>query len=75
MRLLHSKLALAPSSRFGVDGTHGGEIRRIRNENGKMAKDPYDSQKKDGLITGCRILIDIKDRSDKMRGDVNRKIL
>ena len=40
-----------------------------------MAKGPHDSQRKDELITGRRILIDIKDRSDKVKGEVNRKIL
>ena len=40
-----------------------------------MAKDPCDSQRKVELITGRRILIDIKDRSDEMKGEVNRKVL
>ena len=40
-----------------------------------MAKDPCDSQRKVEPITGRRILIDIKDRSDEMRGEVNRKVL
>ena len=75
MWVVQLKLAFAPSHRLGVDGTYGGEIRRIRNRNGKMAKDPRESQRKDELITGRRILIDIKDRSDKMRGEVNKKIL
>ena len=35
-----------------------------------MAKDPHDSRRKDKLITGHRILIDIKDRSDEVRGEV-----
>ena len=40
-----------------------------------MAKGPRDSQRKDELITGRRILIDIKDRSDKVKGEVDKKIL
>ena len=39
-----------------------------------MAKDPRDSQRKDELITGRRILIEIKDRSDEVRKEVYRKV-
>ena len=35
-----------------------------------MAKDLHDSRRKDELITGRHILIDIKDRSDEVRGEV-----
>ena len=62
-------------NKTGVDGIRGGIIRRIRNRDGKMAKDLRDRRRKDELITGRRILIDINDRSDKMRGEVNGKIL
>ena len=41
----------------------------------KMAKDLCDSQRKDELIIGCRILIDIKDRSDEVRGEVYGEVL
>ena len=58
-----------------VDGTHGGEVGRIKNGDGKMAKGPRDSRRKDKLITGHCILIDIKDRNDEMRGEVYSKIL
>ena len=58
-----------------TDGTHSGEIRRIRNGDGKVAKDLCDNQRKDELITSCRILINIEDRSDEVRGEVKRKIL
>ena len=37
-RLLQSKLGLTPLNRTGVDGTHGGIIRRIRNGDGKNGK-------------------------------------
>ena len=73
--LLRSKLGLTPSNRIGVDITHGGEIRRIKNGDRKIVKDPCDNRRKDELITGRRILIDIKDRSDEVRREVNRKIL
>ena len=72
---LQSKLSLTPLNKTDVDGTHGGIVRRIRNRDGKMVKDPRDSRKKNELITGCHILIEIKDRSDELRGEANRKIL
>ena len=72
---LRSKLSLIPSNRTGVDGTYGGEIRRIRNKGGKMAKDLRDSRKKDELITGRRILIDIKNRSDEVKREVYGEVL
>ena len=75
MRPLRSKLSLASSNRTSVDDTHGGIVRRIKNRDGKMAKDPHDSWRKNELITGRCILININDRSDKMRGEVNGKIL
>ena len=40
-----------------------------------MVNDSRDSGRKDELITGRRILIDIKDKSDEVRGEVYRKIL
>ena len=72
--LLRSKLGLAPSNRIGVDGTHSGEVRRIRNKDRKVVKDPRNSWRKDELITSRRILINIKDKSDEVRGEVYRKI-
>ena len=72
---LQSKLSLTPSNRTSVDGTHGGVVKRIRNRDGKVVKDPCDRRRKDELIMGRCILIDINDRSDKVRGEVNSKIL
>ena len=72
---LRSKLGLTSSNKTGINGTHGGKVRRIRNGDGKMAKDSHDSQRNDELIMGHRILIDINYRSDKMRREVNGKIL
>ena len=40
-----------------------------------MAKDSRDSQKKDKLIMGCCILIDIKDKSDEVREEVYGEVL
>ena len=40
-----------------------------------MVKDPRDSRKKNELITSCRIPIDIYDRDNEMRGEVNGKVL
>ena len=64
---------LTPSNRTDVDDTHGGEVGRIRNGDGKMAKDLRDSWRKDELITSRRILMDIKDKSDEVRGEVYEK--
>ena len=41
--LLRLKLSLTPPDRTNADGTHDGEERRERNENGKVLKDPCDS--------------------------------
>ena len=63
---LQLKLSLTPPDRTNADGTHDGEKRRERNINKEMLKDPHDSRRKDELIMGHRILIDIKDRSDEV---------
>ena len=72
---LRSKLGLVLPNRSYVDGTHNYVIRRIRNRDGKMAKDLCDSRRKDELFTGRRTLININDGSDEVSGEVNRKIL
>ena len=41
--VLWSKLGLAPPNGTDANGTHSGEVRRIRNRDGKVAKDPRDS--------------------------------
>ena len=61
-----SKLSLTLSKRTGVNDTDGGVVRRYRNGDGELAKDPRDSKKKDELITGHRNLLE--DRSDEVRG-------
>ena len=73
--LLWLKLGLALSNRTGIDGTHNGEVRRVRNRDGEMVKDLHDSWRKDELITGRHILVDIEDRSDEMKREINREVL
>jgi len=68
-------LGLASLNKSYADGTHNSVIRRIKNRDRKMEKDPHDSRRKNELITGCCILININDGSDEVRGVVNRKIL
>ena len=41
--LLRSKIGLALPNRIDIYGTNGGVVRRVRNEDEKMAKDPCDS--------------------------------
>ena len=41
--LFQSKLGLASLNKSYTDGTHNGEVRRIRNRDGKIAKDPHDN--------------------------------
>ena len=73
--LLLSKLGLAPPNRSYANGTHNSVVRRIRNRDRKMAKDPHDSRRKNELIMGHHILININDGSDEVRREVNRKII
>ena len=73
--LLRKKLGLAPPNRSCTDSTYNGEVGRIRNRDRKMAKNSHDSRRKNELIMGRRILININDGSDEVNGEVNRKIL
>ena len=72
---LWSKLGLAPPNRTDADGTYNGEIRRIRNGDEEMANVPCDRWRKDEFITGHRILIDIDDKCDEVKGKVYREVL
>ena len=72
---LRSKLGLESLNRTSIYDTNDGVIRRSRNGDRNMVKDPHDSWRKDELITSRYNLIDIKDRSDKVTGKVNRRIL
>ena len=72
---LRSKLGLAPLNKRRTDGTHDGEVRRLGIRSRKVANDPCDSKRKDKLITGRRILIDIYKRENEMRRKVYSKVL
>ena len=72
---LRSKLGLAPLNKGRTDGTHDGEVRRLEIRSRKVANNPCDSKRKDKLITGCRILIDIYKKENEMRRKVYSKVL
>ena len=72
---LRSELGLTLLNKIGADGTHNGEVSRIKNGDGEVVKDPRDGWRKDALITGHHILIHIKDRCDEVRKEVNREVL
>ena len=74
-RPLQSKLSLTLSNRTSAEDTYNGVVRRNRNGDGKVAKDPCDSRRKYEFITSRRILIVIEDRSDEVKGEVKREIL
>ena len=68
-------LCNTPLNGSGVNSTHEREVGRLRIGDKKMAKESHDSQRKDELITGCRILINIYKGEYKVRREVNREIL
>ena len=72
---LQKKLGLVLRNRSCAYGTYNGEVGRIRNRDRKMAKNSHDSRRKNELIMGRLILININDGSDEVSGEVNRKIL
>ena len=49
-------------NRRRANGTYDGEVRRLGIRSRKMAYGPCDSRRKDKLITGCCIPIDIHER-------------
>ena len=73
--LLRSKLGLALSSRHHANGTHDSEVRRLGIRNRRMANDPRDSRRKNELITGRRIPIDIYEKENEVRRKVYSKVL
>ena len=73
--LLRSKLGLAPSNGSSVYGTHDREVCKYGIGDRKMAKNPRDSRKKDKLISGHHILIDIHKGEYEMRGKINSESL
>ena len=72
---LWSELCLAPLNGSNVYGTDYIKMRRNGKGNGKMAKNLCDSRRKNELITGRRIPINIYEREDEVRRKVNRDIL
>ena len=64
------KLSLAPSNRSCADGTHDIIERRIRNRNREMVKDPHNSRRKNELIIGHHIPIDICEREWNEKGSL-----
>ena len=67
------KLCLTPSVGSGIYDTHDREMRGRRIRDRKMAKDPHDSRRKNELVTGRHILIDIYEGYGEVRGKINRK--
>ena len=58
-----------------ADGTYDGEVRRLGIRDRGVANDPCDSRRKDKLITGRRISINIHERENEMREKVYSKVL
>ena len=58
-----------------ADGTYDGEVRRFGIRDRGVANDSCDSRRKDKLITGRRISINIHERENEMRGKVYSKVL
>ena len=58
-----------------ANGTHDGEMRRLKIRNRGVANDPRDSTRKDKLITSRRVSIDIDERENEVRSEVYGKIL
>ena len=69
------KLSLTPLDRTSIDGTHNGEERWKRNGIKEVCDDLRDSQRKDELIMGSSVFIDIYNRCFKVRGKIDGEIL
>jgi len=65
------KLGLTLSDGSRIYGTHDREMRRCGIRDKKMVKDPRDSGKKNELITGRCIPIDIYEGYNEVRGKIN----
>ena len=72
---LRSKLGLALFDRSSVYETNNRKMRRLRIGDRKMAKNLHDSRRKNELITGHRILIDIYKGEYEVRGKIYGKPL
>ena len=75
MWLLRLKLGLASSNGRRAQGTHEGEVNKLKIGNRGMANDPCDSIRKDKLITSHHILIDIYKGENEVGGKVYSKVL
>ena len=79
--LLQSKLGLVLRNKRRANGTYDSEVRRLGIRSRKMVYDPSDSRRKDKLIIGCCIPIDIhkrerkRERENEMRGKIYSKVL
>ena len=71
--LFRLKLGLTPSDSSSVYGTHDRKMRRLGIRDRKMVKNPCDSRRKNELITGRRIPIDIYNEEYKVRRKINGK--
>ena len=72
---LQSKLGLTPLNKRCVDGTYDDEMSILKIGNRGVANDLCHSRRKDKLITGCCISIDIDERENEVRREVYGKIL
>ena len=70
-----SKLGLAPSNRCHANGTHDSEVRRLGKKDRRMANDPHDSRRKDKLIMGRCIPINIHMGENEVRREVYSKVI
>ena len=58
-----------------ANGTYDGEVKRLGIRDRGVANDPRDSRRKDKLITGRCISVNIHERENEMRGKVYSKDL
>ena len=70
-----AKLCKTPLNSSDVNDTNKCEVERLGIGDKKMAKEPRDSRRKNGLITSRCILIDIYKREYEVRRKVNIKSL
>ena len=72
---LRSKLGLAPSNGSSIYGIHSRKVCRLKIGDRKNAENPRNSRRKNKLITGCRIPIDIYKGENEVRGKIYSKSL
>ena len=69
------KLDLVTLNGSVIYGTHDVKMVERWKRNGKMAQNPPDSGRKDGLITGRQIQMNIYDRKNEVRGKIYSEML